>query len=175
MFYTSTNIVITSTNAYKRSHAHQEKGLVSHSQTLPLLRNTAEERMAGSSVRNPLAGYRHSASFNVEAMRSLLYGEDSIRFKHHIWRTLASDPLFRPPATALTLDQKRQLTFQRVKRLVEYNFMPTEELFEHPMRDMVLTTALFAYDPALMASYRLHFPVSTSGRRVPCVCVCART
>lgn len=126
--------------------------------------------MSGSSERNsPLVAYRRNASFNVDAMRNLMYGKDSVRFKHHIWRTLASDPLFRPPATELTLDQKRHLTFRRVKRLVEYDFMPTEDLFEYPMRDMILTTALFAYDPALMASYRLHFPVRPSAD----LCVCA--
>ena len=131
--------------------------------------------MAGSSVRNPLATYRRNASFNVGAMRNLMYGEDSARFKHHIWRTLASDPLFRPPATELTLDQKRHLTFRRVKRLVEYDFMPTEDLFEYPMRDMILTTALFAYDPALMASYRLHFPVRCGADLcMVCVCACVR-
>ena len=131
--------------------------------------------MAGSSVRNPLAAYRRNASFNVDAMRNLMYGEDSARFKHHIWHTLASDPLFRPPATELTLDQKRHLTFRRVKRLVEYDFMPTEDLFEYPMRDMILTTALFAYDPALMASYRLHFPVRPAADLcMVCVRACVR-
>ena len=119
--------------------------------------------MAGSSVPNPLDVYRRRASFSVNAMRNLLYGEDSIRFKHRIWRTLASDPLFRSPANALTLDEKRQLTFQRVKRLVEYNFMPSEDLLENPARDLVFTMALFAYDPSLMATYRLHLPVSRCG------------
>ena len=122
--------------------------------------------MAGSSAPNPLAVYRQSASFSVDAMRNLLYGEDCNRFKHCIWRTLASDPLFRSPATELTLDEKRKLTFQRVKRLVEYNFVPSEKLLENPARDQVFTMALFAYDPSLMASYRLHLPVS---RRVRCV------
>lgn len=123
--------------------------------------------MAGSSVPNPLAMYRRSASFSVDAMRNLLYGEDSNRFKHRIWRTLASDPLFRSPATALTLDEKRKLTFQRVKRLVEYNFVTAEDLLENPARDQAFNMALGAYDPALLATYRLHFLVSSR-----CVRVC---
>ena len=124
--------------------------------------------MAGSSAPNPLAVYRQSASFSVDAMRNLLYGEDCNRFKHCIWRTLASDPLFRSPATELTLDEKRKLTFQRVKRLVEYNFATPEDLLENPARDQVFTMALCAYDPALLTSYRLHFLVSS---RCAYVCV----
>ena len=107
-----------------------------------------------------LAAYRERASFDVDRMKCLLYGEDSVRFKESVWRTLSKDPLFSTPTTELSVDQRRELTFKRLKRLVEYDFITEDELLVNPGRATALTGALMIFDPSLLVSHRLHFQVS---------------
>jgi acyl-CoA oxidase len=90
-------------------------------------------------------------------MKCLLYGEDSVRFKESVWRTLSKDPLFSTPTTELSVDQRRELTFKRLKRLVEYDFITEDELLVNPGRATALTGALMIFDPSLLVSHRLHF------------------
>ena len=111
-------------------------------------------------VRSSLDTYRKKASFDVDRMKSLLYGEDVIQYKQSVWSTLIKDPLFSSSTAELSVDQKRELTFKRLKRLVEYDFLPDEELFEHPERAIALTGALVVFDPSLLVSHRLHYQVS---------------
>lgn len=70
------------------------------------------------------------------------------------------DPLFAHSNADMTLDQKREITFRRVKRLFEYEFLPTEEAMENPTKLLVFQIALQMYDMALYASYSLSRTVS---------------
>ena len=112
------------------------------------------------SARTSLDTYRKKASFDADRMKSLLYGEDVIQYKQSVWSTLIKDPLFSSSTAELSVDQKRELTFKRLKRLVEYDFLPDNELFEHPERAIALTGALVVFDPSLLVSHRLHYQVS---------------
>ena len=105
---------------------------------------------------NPLDVYRCKASFSVEALRNLLDGEELVEFRERIWATMAQDPLFAPPQEDLSLDQKRQLTFARMKRLYEYEFLPEDEIMASPMKPINLTMSLWAFDGSLLPQFSLN-------------------
>ena len=75
---------------------------------------------------NPLESYRKKAQFDSQALRILLDGEEAVEFKHRIFDTLASDPLFAAPKRELTIGEQQELTFLRAKRLKEYDFPISE-------------------------------------------------
>src|SRR5689334_2814992 len=71
----------------------------------------------------PLDEYRRRASFDWRKMKLLLEGEEIIKFKLRIARSLEKDPLFAHyPSQELTRDEHRKITLQRMKRLMEYDF-----------------------------------------------------
>ena len=112
--------------------------------------------MSDSGGGNPLDVYRRKASFSVEDFRNLLDGEELVEFREHIWATMARDPLFASPPEELSLDQKRQLTFARMKRLFEYDFLPEDEFLESPMKFMMFCFAMWAIDGSLLPMYLVN-------------------
>ena len=66
-----------------------------------------------------------------------LDGEELVEFRERIWATMAWDPLFALPREELSLDQQRQLTFARMKRMFEYDFLPEDEFLQSPMKFMM--------------------------------------
>ena len=115
---------------------------------------------SGGEGGNPLDVYRRKASFSVEELRNLLDGEELVEFRERIWATMARDPLFAPPQEELSLDQQRRLNFARVKRVIEYDFLPADELMQSPMKSSALTLSLWAFDSGLMTLYGLSRGVS---------------
>ena len=53
-------------------------------------------------------------------------------FKHRVWKTLESDPLFAHSQVELTMEANRQLCMERVLRVLEYDFLPEDELMADP-------------------------------------------
>ena len=72
-----------------------------------------------------------------------------------IWDTLERDPLFARQDADLTLDQQRELTYRRVKRLYEYDFLPHSEIMENPTKFRTLLRVIQMYDMSLHAAYSL--------------------
>ncbi|KAK7087889.1 peroxisomal acyl-coenzyme A oxidase 3-like [Littorina saxatilis] len=101
-------------------------------------------------MRDPKAGpldvYRKKASFDWKVMRLFLDGEDVLRYKDKVWSTLENDPLFSRGFGTPSLEEQRKLSFQRVCRLFEYDFLPEDELFSNPVKHQVLTNCLGSYD-----------------------------
>ena len=77
-----------------------------------------------------------------------------------VWDTLGRDPLFAPPTGDLTMAQKRELTFERTKRLYEYDFLPEDVFLSCPMKAHALQVALLSLDSSLLPSYTLSADVS---------------
>src|SRR5690625_3193632 len=87
-----------------------------------------EELMPRMPKDGPLSDYRRAASFDWRAMKLVIESEEVIRFRNRIFHTLENDPIFaHRPDQELTREEKRELTFTRFKRLMEYNLLPDEE------------------------------------------------
>ena len=108
---------------------------------------------------NPLDAYRKKATFDTETLRNLLYGEELVQYKYQVWETLGNDPLFATPSAELTFDQKRELTFQRAKRLYEYDFLSEDVFLTYPMKICALQMALQSLDGSLLPTYTLNTEV----------------
>ena len=78
-----------------------------------------------------------------------------------LWDTLEKDPLFAHQDVDLTLDQKRELTHRRTKRLCEYDFLPRSEAVVSPAKYYAFVRAIQMYDMALSACHNLSRIVST--------------
>ncbi|XP_073466878.1 peroxisomal acyl-coenzyme A oxidase 3 [Aquarana catesbeiana] len=108
----------------------------------------------------PLSGYRRKASFNWKDMVMFLDDEDIIAFKKKIFSTLENDPLFhRQPGEELGLEEYRELTFLRCRKIFEYDFLTFEETMEKPQKLLVLINCLGMYDWSLAAKYFLNTQV----------------
>ncbi|XP_064612616.1 peroxisomal acyl-coenzyme A oxidase 3-like isoform X2 [Liolophura sinensis] len=103
----------------------------------------------------PLDEYRKKASFSWKKMRLFLDGEDMLRFKNHIWKTLENDPLFARSIETQSLEMTRELTFKRCKRLFEYDFLTDDMLFQNPLFYRGLNDCLGQYDWSLSAKVQL--------------------
>lgn len=53
-----------------------------------------------------------------------------VPIQNWVWGTLEKDPLFQQPVTSFTLAQNREITFRRLKRLFEYDFVTMDEAFQ---------------------------------------------
>lgn len=79
-----------------------------------------------------------------------------------MWETLEMDPLFAHQDVDLTLDQQRELTYKRVKRLHEYNFVPEAEMMSNPAKFSTLQRAVQMYDVSVFTTYGLSTTVRSS-------------
>ena len=110
----------------------------------------------------PLDCYRKQASFDWFQMKVFIDGgEDVVRFKQNIWKTLEKDPLFdRTNDSKLSFDERRRLTMKRCIRLAEYNFLTDNQVMGNPMLAQAINDTLGAYDWSMSAKYLLNRTVS---------------
>lgn len=73
--------------------------------------------------------------------------------------TLEKDPLFSRGFSTPSLEEQRKLSFQRVRRIHEYDFLPDDELFRGPVKHQVLTNCLGSYDWTIAAKISLNSEV----------------
>ncbi|RUS84931.1 hypothetical protein EGW08_007293 [Elysia chlorotica] len=103
----------------------------------------------------PLDAYRKDASFNWKHMALFLEGEELLRYKYTIFKTLEQDPLFARDYQTPSLEKQRELTFIRARRVISYDFLPDDELYASPLKYKVLTEALGMYDWTISAKMSL--------------------
>ncbi|KAK3775877.1 hypothetical protein RRG08_011441 [Elysia crispata] len=103
----------------------------------------------------PLDAYRKDASFSWKQMALFLEGEELLRYKYTIFKTLEQDPLFARDLGTPSLEKQRELTFLRARRVISYDFLPDDELYASPLKYKVLTEALGMYDWAVSAKISL--------------------
>lgn len=94
-----------------------------------------------------------------------------------MWETLERDPLFAHQNVDLTLDQQRELTYKRVKRLHEYDFVPESEVLANPAKFNALARAIQMYDVSVSNTYGLSRTVRSSEQInfILYACVCVHT
>lgn len=119
----------------------------------------------------PLSEYRRRATFDWRQMRILLEGEDVVLFKAKVWRILEKDPLFnRKPWEELTRQEFRKLTFMRIHKLIEYDFLNEEDFIENPGLAPAVSQCIGQIDWSLaMKKFMSHeyFIASTRGAGSP--------
>lgn len=104
----------------------------------------------------PLDQYRKKASFNYKKMALFLDGEDILKYKYKIFKTLEADPVFSKDLGTPTLEKQRELTFRRTQHVLGYDFLNDDTLYENPMRFKAFTDALGMYDWTVAAKISLH-------------------
>ena len=113
----------------------------------------------------PLDSYRNKASFNWYEMKRFIDGEELLETKEHVWSVLAKDPLFQRTTRGLSIEEKRRLTFLRIRRLVEYDFMG--DIGENPLNIYTMTDALGSINWGMSAKFQLHHQVVMKIFRIP--------
>ena len=110
----------------------------------------------------PLDCYRKKASFDWFELKVFMEGgEDVVRFKQNVWKTLERDPLFdRINDIKLSLSERRELTMKRCNRLADYDFISDSVIMANPLFAQAFNDALAAYDCSLCAKYSLNRQVS---------------
>ncbi|XP_046840854.1 peroxisomal acyl-coenzyme A oxidase 3-like [Xenia sp. Carnegie-2017] len=103
----------------------------------------------------PLDVYRKRASFDWYEMKKFINGSDILDIKEEIWATLSKDPLFTQSTKGLSVDEKRHLTWLRLKRLIEYDFMG--DVWENPYKVHAFTDAVGSINWGLATKYQLQF------------------
>lgn len=69
---------------------------------------------------------------------------------------MEKDPLFSKPMETPTLEDYREATFLRCKRLFEYNLITDEEIFSNPLKHKMFTDCVGMYDWSLSAKFLLN-------------------
>ena len=115
----------------------------------------------------PLTEYRKRATFDWRRMKILLDGEDVVSFKAKVWNVLERDSLFnRPPWEELSRDDYRKLTFLRMRKLIEYDFLNEEDFIMNPNLAPAVSQCIGQLDWSLaMKKFMSHeyFIASTRG------------
>ena len=103
-----------------------------------------------------LETYRKRASFDVNALKLHVMGEEVVEYEKCVSEVLRSDPLFSTPPGFLSMDEQRRLTVARMKRLHEYDLLPEEEFFACPVKSMVWQRLVMAVDCSLSVAFSLN-------------------
>lgn len=113
----------------------------------------------------PLDHYRRQATFDWKKLKVFLEGEDLLRFKYKIWKTMESDPLFEHPTVTPSLEDYRHLTTLRSHRIYDYNFLSRDGA-RNILEELAECEALYMYDPSLLLKFVVpmaFFPLSIRG------------
>ena len=86
-----------------------------------------------------------------------------VYLQHRVWSALEQDPVFARSYSSDSIEEDRRKTFLRVKRLFEYDFLPTELIMQNPVLPKVLVEILGDYDWSVSAKYMLNLQVSWTG------------
>lgn len=117
--------------------------------------------------QGPLSEYRRRASFDWRKMKILLDSEEVVVFKAKVWEVLEKDSLFnRVPWEELTRDEYRKLTFLRIRRLIEFDFLNEEDFIMSPNLAPAVSQCIGQIDWSLaMKKFMSHeyFIASTRG------------
>ena len=104
---------------------------------------------------NSLETYRKKATFNIEALRLFIYGDEFLEHRYRLWDTLSADPLFAPPIGTPSPEEHQKRCFLQTKRLTEYDFT----FFQSPRAQAAFLHCLTAMDLSLALLYGLNLRV----------------
>ncbi|CAL8130576.1 unnamed protein product [Orchesella dallaii] len=113
----------------------------------------------------PLDVYRKKASFSWKEMAVTIENPKMLRFKHSIWKTLSADPLFARSHGDMSFEEYRNITMDRVLKLLDYNLLPEEKMFDDPNLSSAFTIALQQYDGSLAAKRSILIDFFTNAIR----------
>lgn len=93
------------------------------------------------------------------------YDQLNFHFQGRIWKTMELDTLFHQPNERVSFEKCREVTFLRAKRIVEYEFLTTDEQADNFLKTLELSVCIGMYDWALSNKISLHSGVSTGDIR----------
>lgn len=129
--------------------------------------NDELKRLLPDWPEGPLSDYRRRATFDWRQMKVLLDGEDVVTFKAKVWNILEKDPLFnRKPWEEPTREEYRLLTFLRIRKLIEFDFLNEEDFIMNPNLAPAVSQCIGQIDWSLaMKKFMSHeyFIASTRG------------
>lgn len=106
----------------------------------------------------PLDEYRKRASFNWKTMKLAFEDEECIRLKNKVFSTLQKDPLFeRTTWEEPTRDEERRKVLQRMKKIIEYNFVTEDQFIRNPALGPAIGLATGMYDWSLTTKKFLSY------------------
>lgn len=106
----------------------------------------------------PLDEYRKRASFDWKRMKLAFEDEDVIRIKQKVFKTLEADPLFeRTFWEEPTRDEERKKVMQRMKKIIEYNFLTEDQFIRNPSLGPAIGVATGMYDWSLTTKKFLSY------------------
>ncbi|CAG9862004.1 unnamed protein product [Phyllotreta striolata] len=97
----------------------------------------------------PLTPYRNRAKCDWRKLKLIFEDEDLLKVKLFVWKTLEKDPLFHRSIVESTTDEKKRLAAVRLRRYIDYKFVPGE--LQMPYRKR--TKLFMAYNEALACTY----------------------
>lgn len=147
-----------------------EDNIYSHITRTPIQPHHSDEQlkdmMPDLPMDGPLGEYRRQASFNWRDLKLVVEGEEVIRFKNKIFRTLESDPIFAiRPDDEHSREELREITFKKFKRLMEYNLFSDDEFMSNPLLTQQLYSAIGLYDWSLSTKKFLAYEFVTISLR----------
>lgn len=106
--------------------------------------------------------YRRQATFDWYDLKIKFLGKDYVEYREHIWETFERDIDFAHPEKPLNFQELRNVTYRRAKKLLEYDFLPLEDMMQHPHRIPGYTTAMgmFNWDMSVKKQLLKDFCVS---------------
>ncbi|XP_053200802.1 peroxisomal acyl-coenzyme A oxidase 3-like [Panonychus citri] len=108
--------------------------------------------------KGPLDEWRSRATFDWKMMKLVLEGDYVIRYKNQIWSMLRSDPVFHQnPWDEYSRDEERQLTFARLKHLVDYKLSSEDEDLSQPFRIPTFVQAIGQFSWSLIVKRTLSY------------------
>ncbi|PAV71559.1 hypothetical protein WR25_17192 [Diploscapter pachys] len=106
-------------------------------------------------VSSGIDAYRSQASFKVEDLRNIIFGEEYARYRKEALEVFLSDPLFLSGERQLSQAEGRERTHRRWKRLVEMDFFNHADLIKSDAIDDALNIWDFAVTPRELNHLRI--------------------
>ncbi|ODN04890.1 Peroxisomal acyl-coenzyme A oxidase 3 [Orchesella cincta] len=113
----------------------------------------------------PLDDYRKQASFSWKEMAVTIENPKLLRFKHTVWKTLGADSLFARSHGEMHFEEYRNVTQERLLKILDYNFLPEDKMMEDPNLSSAFTIALQQYDGSLAAKRSILIDFFTNAIR----------
>ncbi|XP_037791071.1 peroxisomal acyl-coenzyme A oxidase 3-like [Penaeus monodon] len=111
----------------------------------------------------PLDQHRSRATFNWKVMKAYLDPPYIIQLMDKACKFLENDPVFQHRDGDMTLEEERQITYKRVRRLMSHEFVDEDEIMYDYKKAPALNIVIGGYDWSLAARKGLLTNFISSG------------
>lgn len=101
--------------------------------------------------RGPLDQYRARATFSWKEMKAFLDPPEVIAHKNRLYQLMESDPDFHRPEGTLSLEEERNVTFKRIKKILTSRFNNDEDMYLDYRKAPATSAVMGEYDWSMSA------------------------